>query len=72
MKQLYSWHPIISVKEPEQIAKCIAEFYFDKERTTQHGELSRKWVDQFHSIKNGTQMYVENFKKDLQDIFKLN
>lgn len=72
MKQLYPWHPIISVKDPEQIANHIAEFYFDKERRIQQGELSRRWVDQFHSIKNGTQIYIENFKKDLQDIFKLN
>jgi len=72
MRQLYPWHPIISVKEPEQIAERIAEFYFDKVKKVQHGELSRQWVKQFHSITNGTQIYVENFKKDLQDIFKLN
>jgi glycosyltransferase involved in cell wall biosynthesis len=72
MKQLYPWHPIISVKDPEQIAERIAEFYFDRDKRLQHGELSRKWVDQFHSLKNGKQMYIENFKKDIQDIFKLN
>lgn len=72
MKQLYPWHPIISVKEPTDVAEKIAEFYFDREKAQQHGELSRQWVEGFHSIKNGTKIYIENFKKDLQDIFKLN
>jgi glycosyltransferase involved in cell wall biosynthesis len=72
MKQLYPWHPIISEREPEKIADRITEFYFDKGKAKQHGELSRKWVEEFHSIKNGTKIYIENFKKDLQDIFKLN
>lgn len=72
MKQLYPWHPIISVKDPEEIADRIAEFYFDKQKAKEHGELSRKWVEDFHSIKSGTQTYIENFRKDLKGIFNLN
>ncbi len=72
MKQLYPWHPIVSAREPEQVAAQIAEFYFDKEKRAQHGALSRKWVEEFHSIKGGTQIYINNFKNDLGDIFNLN
>jgi glycosyltransferase involved in cell wall biosynthesis len=72
MKQLYPWHPIVSALEPADIAERIAEFYFDKEKRKAHGELSRKWVTEFHSVKQGTQIYINNFKNDLKDIFKLN
>ena len=72
MKQLYPWHPILSAKEPEQIAELIATFYFDKEKRESHGVLSRDWVEQFHSIKQGTAIYINNFKNDLGDIIKLN
>lgn len=72
MKQLYPWHPILSAKEPEQIAELIATFYFDKEKRERHGELSRKWAEKFHSIKQGTDIYINNFKNDLGDIIKLN
>lgn len=71
MKQLYPRHPIISSKEPEHLAELIAAFYFDKEKREAHGVLSRKWVNEFHSIKNGTDIYINNFKNDLKDIFKL-
>jgi len=72
MKQLYPWHSIISVKEPEAIAEKIAEFYFDPQKAAEHGKLSRKWATEFHSVKEGTSIYINNFKRDLQDIFKLN
>jgi glycosyltransferase involved in cell wall biosynthesis len=72
MKQLYPWHSIISVKEPGEIAEKIAEFYFDPQKAKEHGELSRKWATEFHSVKEGTRIYINNFKRDLQEIFKLN
>lgn len=72
MKQLYPWHPVISAREPKEIAELIAKFYFNKEKSIQQGELSRKWVEEFHSLKNGTNIYINNFKNDLADIFKLN
>lgn len=72
MKQLYPWHPIISVKKPEDIAEQIAAFYFDEGKRISHGELSREWAIQFHSIKQGTEIYINNFKTELKDIFNLN
>ena len=71
MKQLYPWHPIVSAKEPEQLADLIAEFYFNREKKEEHGALSRKWVKEFHSMKNGTDIYINNFRNDLKDIFNL-
>lgn len=72
MERLYPWNPIVSVKEPEAIAEKIAEFYFDPGKAKEQGELSRKWATEFHSVKEGTRIYINNFKRDLQDIFKLN
>lgn len=72
MQQLYPWHPIVSVKEPEQIAEQIATFYFDSDKKEQQGKLSRKWVEEFHSLKAGTKTYVHNFQNDLQEIFNQN
>lgn len=72
MKQLYPWHPIISVKEPEAIAEQIARFYFDRKQATEHGEISRKWAVQFHSIDEGSKIYIDNLKKDLAEVFKKN
>lgn len=69
MKQLYPWHPFVSEKAPEKIAERIAEFYFDPEKKRQHGELSRKWAVDFHSLENGSQRYINNFRTDLRDIF---
>ena len=71
MNQLYPWHPIVSAKEPEAIAEHIASFYFDREKKEQHGELSRKWVKEFHSLMNGTEIYINNFRNDLKDVFNL-
>ncbi|HRE51723.1 MAG TPA: glycosyltransferase [Flavitalea sp.] len=72
MKQLYPWHPIVSAREPAQIADLIAEFYFDREKCRRQGALSLKWALEFHSIKSGSGIYINNFKNDLKDIFKLN
>lgn len=72
MKQLYPWHPIVSVKEPTAIAEKIAEFYFNPDRAKDLGERSRRWATEFHSVKQGTHIYINNFKRDLEDIFKLN
>jgi glycosyltransferase involved in cell wall biosynthesis len=71
MNQLYPWHPIVSSKDPEKLAELIAMYYFDKEKKEAQGALSRKWVKEFHSIKNGTDIYINNFKNDLKDIFNL-
>lgn len=72
MKQLYPWHPIVSVKEPEDIAEKIAFFYFNEDKRIEHGEVSREWAVKFHSIRQGTEIYIDNFRTDLKDIFKLN
>jgi glycosyltransferase involved in cell wall biosynthesis len=72
MRQLYAWHPIVSVKQPEAIAEKIAEFYFDPQKKEELGELSRQWATEFHSVKVGTRVYINNFKRDLLEIFKKN
>jgi glycosyltransferase involved in cell wall biosynthesis len=71
MKTLYPWHPIISASEPEAIAERIAEFYFDKQKAKAQGDISRQWAVEFHSLKYGTNIYVNNFRKDLKEVFTL-
>jgi glycosyltransferase involved in cell wall biosynthesis len=70
MKQLYPWHPILSAKEPQQVSELIAQYYFDEQKKKQQGEISRNWVVQFHSFANGADIYVNNFRNDLKDIFQ--
>ncbi len=71
MKQLYPWHPILSSNDPEVIADIIYKYYQDRDAALKHGILSRKWVEEFHSIENGTKIYIRNLKNDLSDIFNL-
>ncbi|MGZ5218804.1 MAG: glycosyltransferase [Flavitalea sp.] len=68
MKQIYPWHPIISVKEPQEIAEQIANFYFNRELLKRQGEKSKDWAMQFHSLSEGTNIYINNLKKDLTGI----
>lgn len=72
MKQLYPWHPIVSVKEPHQIAEQIARFYFNEDERIRIGEISREWAVKFHSTQEGSYIYVNNFKTDLKDVFNFN
>jgi glycosyltransferase involved in cell wall biosynthesis len=70
MKQLYPENPIISVREPEEIAEQIAKYYFDKELAARQGELSREWANRFHSIENGSKIYIHNLKTDIAGVFQ--
>lgn len=69
MEQLYPWHPIISVKTPEDIAEKIALFYFDEAKRKEQGRISREWAVKYHSTHQGADIYINNFKTDLKDIF---
>jgi len=71
MRELYPWHPILSSKNPEEIADIMAKFLLDKEAAAAQGEISRQWAEEFHSIENGTKIYIRNLKNDLSDIFNL-
>jgi len=68
MNQLYPWHPIISSKDPDEIADKLAHFYFNPQLAAEAGKRSRDWVIQFHSQKNGSKIYLENFRKDFENL----
>lgn len=70
MKQLYPWHPVISVLEPEDIAEQIARFYFNRELGKEVGARSREWVVEYHSITKGSEIYINNLKKELAAVFQ--
>jgi len=69
MKQLYPWHPIISVLDPGDIAEQLARFYFNPGEAKKVGEQSREWANAYHSIENGSRIYLNNLKKEMKDIF---
>jgi glycosyltransferase involved in cell wall biosynthesis len=70
MKQLYPSHPIISAKKPEAIAEQIARFYFDSELCQSHGIESRQWAVKYHSLTEGSKIYINNLKNDLKSVFQ--
>ena len=45
--------------------------HIDANKKIEQGELSRKWALKFHSINEGTEIYLDNFRSDLKDIFNL-
>jgi glycosyltransferase involved in cell wall biosynthesis len=69
MKKLYPWHPILSSNVPSEIAGMIAKMYFDSGEKEKIGKVSRDWVEQYHSQKNGINLYYDNFKKEFGDLF---
>lgn len=63
MKQLYPWHPVISVNTPDGIGEEIAKLYLDKDYATQKGLQSRRWAEEFHSQEKAGKAYAEQIKK---------
>ncbi|MEI2738958.1 MAG: glycosyltransferase [Chitinophagaceae bacterium] len=63
MKQLYPWHPIISVNTPDKIADEIAKLYFDNEHPKRVALESRRWAEEFHSQENAGKKYAEQIER---------
>lgn len=62
MKQLYPWHPILSVNTPEAIAEEIAKIYFDKVYSERMALESRRWAEEFHGQESAGRIYAEQIK----------
>ncbi len=63
MKQLYPWHPVISVNTPVTIGNEISKLYFDKEYAAAKGKESRKWAEEFHSQEKAGKSYAMQIKQ---------
>jgi glycosyltransferase involved in cell wall biosynthesis len=68
MKQLYPWHPIISVNTAETIAEEIAKLYFDNNYAQQKANESRAWAEEFHSQENAGWVYAAQLKSLLKRV----
>lgn len=63
MQQLYSWHPILSANTPEGIANQLLKLYTNEEFLKQQGRLGRQWIEEFHTPKSASRIYVKQFAK---------
>ncbi len=63
LKQLYPWHPILSTNTVDGIADVLMKLYMDPTFRQQQGRLGRKWVEEFHSPENASQIYVKRFQE---------
>jgi glycosyltransferase involved in cell wall biosynthesis len=44
MKQLYSWHPVLTPHTPDEIAACLSDLWRDPEARRSRGEAGRRWA----------------------------
>ena len=61
MKKLYPWHPILSMRNPEEIAKTINKLIEDEMFYDRVGKAGRNWIMQYHDSLNVGKIYVERF-----------
>lgn len=63
MKQLYPWHPIVSVRTPDQIAASLVDLWRDPHNRRLKGERGRQWAVEFHSIDRASARYVDQIRE---------
>lgn len=66
MRQLYTWHPVISVNTPETVCETIYKLYTDPEYAKALGEKGREWICQYHSPEMVSKKYIT----ELQQLLK--
>ncbi|MDB5199014.1 MAG: hypothetical protein JWO92_977 [Chitinophagaceae bacterium] len=66
MKQLYEWHPVISVNTPEAVCDIIYKLYIDHEYSRELGEKGREWILQYHSPANVSTKYITQLQQLLK------
>jgi glycosyltransferase involved in cell wall biosynthesis len=62
MQCLYPWHPILSAKSPDAIAKHLMDLYTNAEYRRKVGSQGRQWIEEFHSAQNASKIYVKRIK----------
>lgn len=71
MKQLYPWHPIISVSSEIDICNSLSQLYHDSNYRNNIASKGVLWVEEFHSIKRINEIYMESIN-DLLSRFGFN
>jgi glycosyltransferase involved in cell wall biosynthesis len=63
MQRLYPWHPILSAKSPDEIARHLMDLYTNTEYKSKIGNQGRQWIEEFHSTHNASKIYVKRIKE---------
>jgi glycosyltransferase involved in cell wall biosynthesis len=63
MQVLYPWNPILSVKTPDEIARCLTLLYTDAGYRQKVGLRGRQWIEEFHSPQNAGRRYIEQISE---------
>jgi glycosyltransferase involved in cell wall biosynthesis len=59
VSKLYPWHPILSANTEEGIADHLMRLYTDPEYKKEVGCKGREWIEEFHSGKKVSAIYVK-------------
>jgi glycosyltransferase involved in cell wall biosynthesis len=59
MGKLYPWHPILSANTEEGIADHLMRLYYDPKYKGEIGYKGREWIEEFHSEKKASTIYVK-------------
>jgi glycosyltransferase involved in cell wall biosynthesis len=63
MRQLYPWHPLLSTRDPGEIATLLHELYREPSRRDELGRRGRRWVEEFHAPAAVGRTYRERMRK---------
>lgn len=62
MKQMYSWHPLLSSNTVEGNAELIMKLSSDPEFRRERGAAGRRWVEEFHAPASAGAMYAQRLR----------
>ncbi|VAW84000.1 hypothetical protein MNBD_GAMMA18-1517 [hydrothermal vent metagenome] len=62
MHELYGDHPLISVREPDEIADALTRLYKDPDYRFKVGQKGRAWYKKHHSPQGAKRRYIENLE----------
>ena len=60
MQELYGTHPLISVREPDEIAEALTKLYEDPDYRLKVGQEGLAWYKKYHSPSGAKKRYLEN------------
>lgn len=62
MEELYGEHPIVNVREPDEISSVLIRLCDDQDYRFKVGDASYAWYKQHHSRQGATRRYVKNME----------
>jgi len=62
MTELYGEHPLINVREPDDISSELIRLYQDGDYRRKIGKTSQKWYEEHHSPEGAKRRYIKNME----------